>query len=67
MNIRKSIRMACAIKDWSQDDLSEASGISTATVSNVVNGKTGCKQKTLEAFADAFDMPVSEFVALGEG
>lgn len=67
MNIGKSIRVACAMNGWTQKDLSTASGISTVTISHLVSGKTGCKQKTLEALTSALGMPVSEFVALGEG
>lgn len=66
MNIRKSIKVACAKNDMTQKDLSEATGISVVTISHLISGKTQCKQKTLEALAKAFNMPVSEFVFLGE-
>lgn len=66
MNIGKSIKVGCALKDMNQQELSKQTGISTVTISHLVTGKIGCKQTTMQAFADAFDMPVSEFVALGE-
>ena len=66
MNVSKSIKVACAKKEINQLELAKLSGMSEATISNLVGGKTQCKQRTLENFAKVFDMPVSEFVALGE-
>lgn len=66
MNIGKSIRVACAQNDMNQQDLSDATGVSTVTISKLVTGRTKCKQATLEAMAKVFDLPVSEFIALGE-
>ena len=66
MNISKSIKVACAQKEINQIELARLSGMSEATISNLVGGKTQCKQRTLETFAKVFDMPASEFIALGE-
>ncbi len=66
MNIGKSIKVACAQKEIQQQDLAEMLGLSTVTISTLANNKGGCKQKTLVALAGAFEMPVSEFIALGE-
>jgi len=66
MNVSKSIKVACAKKEINQVILSNLSGMSEATISNLVGGRTQCKQRTLEKFAEVFEMPVSEFVALGE-
>lgn len=66
MNISRSILMACAHEGWSQKYLSSVSGVSRTTISNLVSGKNDCRIKTLEDLAAAFDMKVSEFIALGE-
>ena len=65
MDIGKSIRVACAMKDMTQKELAEASNISDATISYIVNGKS-CKEQMLKNIAGAFEMKVSEFIALGE-
>ena len=66
MNIGKSIKIACVKKDIAQHKLAKTVGVSTVTMSTLANNKSGCKQKTLEALAEAFEMSVSEFIALGE-
>ena len=66
MNIRKSIRVACAMRDMTQEQVAKESGVSESSISKLINGKAMCKQVTLEALANTFDMPVSEFVSLGE-
>ncbi len=66
MNIGKSIRVACAKNDINQKELSELTGISAVTISHLISGKTQCKQSTLERLAEAFKIPASEFIALGE-
>ena len=66
MNIGKSMKIACAKKEISGKDLAELLGLSEGTISLLINNKTRCKQATLEKLAIEFDMPVSEFIALGE-
>jgi len=66
MNIGKSIKIALVKKGMEQRKLARKIKLSTVTTSKLANIKAPCKQKTLEALAKAFDMPVSEFVALGE-
>lgn len=66
MNIGKSIKIACAMRDLTHYELADKAGVSTVTLSSLVNNKTSCKQKTLESLAKAVDLPVSEFIALGE-
>jgi len=66
MNIGKSIRVACAKKEINHKELARLVGISETTISTLVNNKSKCKQKTLEEFASFFEIPVSEFIALGE-
>lgn len=42
-------------KGWSQGKLADAVGVSTATISQIENGKEGYKQAHLEAIADALE------------
>lgn len=65
MNIGDSIKIALIKKKATQKDLAGQIGISEVTMTRIVNGG-GCKQKHLEAMAKFFEMPVSEFIALGE-
>ena len=66
MNVGKSMKIACAKKEITGKDLAELLGLSEGTISLLINNKVKCTQKTLEAMAIEFDMPVSEFIALGE-
>ena len=66
MNAGKSIKVACAMKGINQIELARLAGMTEATISNIVQGRTQCKQRSLEKFAEVFDMPASAFVALGE-
>jgi transcriptional regulator with XRE-family HTH domain len=66
MNIGRSIKVACAQKDMNQRQLAELTGISTVTISHLISGKTQCKQSTLTRLSEAFKIPASEFIALGE-
>ena len=66
MNIGKSIKVACALAEITQDELATRSGVRPATISGLVKGRGNCKQSTMEAIAKAVDMPVSEFIKLGE-
>lgn len=65
MNLSKSLRLAIAEKGIRHKELADAIGCSSQQVSNWL--KSGSiKQSTLVAIAEYFEMPVSEFVALGE-
>jgi DNA-binding Xre family transcriptional regulator len=66
MNIAKSIRVAQAKHDINRQVLAERTGIHETNISKMVNGKHGISSLQVELFAKAFDMKVSEFVALGE-
>lgn len=66
VNIAKSIKIACAQREINQQELSKMTGVSEVTISGIINKKGNCRHSTLEAFAQAFGMPVSEFIALGE-
>lgn len=66
MNIGRSVRVACALKDITRRDLAKMAGVSEMTVSNIVRGRGPCSSHTIEALAGACGMKVSIFVALGE-
>jgi len=67
MNIGKSINMALAAQGNSNKWLSGETGISTNQLSRIKQSKYGDPSgSTIRKLADAFNMQVSEFVALGE-
>ena len=65
MNIGKSIKVALAQHDKDRKWLAGELDISQAHMSNLVNNKTR-SANYLDKLAEAFNMPVSEFIALGE-
>lgn len=65
MNIRKSTLIALAKQEMRQGDLAKKMGIAPNTLSEIISKET-CAGATLQKLADAFGMPVSQFVALGE-
>lgn len=65
MNVGKSIKVALAKKDMNQQDLAEKLRVSKPYVSQLA-GKEHAGMGTVVLLADAFDMKVSEFIALGE-
>ena len=50
-------------KGWSQGELGEAIGVSTATISQIENGKTGYSQANIEAIARALQCQVIDLLA----
>lgn len=65
MNLSASLRLALAKKNMKKKALAEMVGTSQQQVSNWL--RTGnIKQSSLPSIASAFDMSVSEFIALGE-
>lgn len=65
VNLRKSIKVALAQRGISQKALAKQLGMSETGLSQLA-AQTSCTGATLQKLADAFDMKVSEFVALGE-
>lgn len=65
MNLRKSIMLALAHHDMRQKDLAQKMEMSQAGITQLMS-QTSCTAVMLERLAEAFDMKVSEFVALGE-
>ena len=66
MNIGKSIKVACALNDTLQKDVAVKVGVTPEHISVIVRKNT-CTGKMLSDLSNAFDMQVSEFIALGEG
>lgn len=65
MNAGRSIKVALAKKDMAQKDLAKKMGVSTAYISQLA-GREHIGMGTIGLLAEAFNMRVSEFVALGE-
>lgn len=65
MNIKRSARIALAKKDMTQAELAKIVGVTPATLSLIIN-RDEIPTGRLEQIANAFDMKVSEFLALGE-
>jgi len=65
MNIRKSISVALAQKDINRVQLAEIMGVSRQRVYAIALQKS-VRRETIMKLAAAFDMKVSEFIALGE-
>jgi DNA-binding Xre family transcriptional regulator len=65
MHIGKSIKVALAKKGMKSKDLAKILGVTGPTVSTMTTRATASGQM-LNRLAEAFDMPVSDFVSLGE-
>ena len=65
MNISKSVKIALAKNEKSMIWLAEQLGV-TRQQASVLANKNGLNTKNIEKLAAAFDMKVSEFIALGE-
>lgn len=65
MNVGKSIKVALAKREMNQQDLAEKMKVTKPYVSQLA-GKAHAGMGTVSILAEAFDMKVSEFLALGE-
>jgi DNA-binding Xre family transcriptional regulator len=65
MNFRRSLKLALAQRDMTQKALAKQLGMRETSMSQLA-AQTSCTGATLQKIAEAFDMKVSEFVALGE-
>jgi transcriptional regulator with XRE-family HTH domain len=66
MDLGKSLRVALAMKNMQQKTLAKELDINQRQISNwVASGKFS--RESLANICKALDMPVSEFIALGEG
>lgn len=65
MNLRKSVKQACINADMKQKDLAEKLGMKPQQL-NCTIARNSTSFAMLTRLAAAFDMKVSEFIALGE-
>jgi len=65
MNVGKCIKIALAKRDINQTQLAGKLGCTQVWVNRLANSRTA-SMTTVETLAKAFDMQVSEFIALGE-
>lgn len=65
MNFRRSLKLALAQRDMTQKALAEQLGMRETSMSQLA-AQTSCTGATLQKISDAFEMKVSEFIALGE-
>ncbi len=59
------IRAARALKNWSQSDLADRTGLAAPTIANIETGKTTPSQATLEKIVGAFTVNGIEFTSNG--
>jgi transcriptional regulator with XRE-family HTH domain len=65
MNIGRSIKIAVAKRGIKQKDLAEQMGVTPSSISQLAS-QASCTGDTLARLAAAFNMKVSDFIALGE-
>ena len=65
MNLKKSVKQACINADMKQKDLAEKLGMKPQQL-NCTIARNSTSFAMLARLAAAFDMKVSEFIALGE-
>ena len=66
MNIGKSIKVACAIRGFTQLRLANEIGVSEQAVSGWVRHKTIPSLAAVERMAETLELSVSKFIHLGE-
>lgn len=66
MNISKSIRVGLAQDGKKMKDLAQHCQVTQSYLSAMANGKVNLPQTRIQQFADFFNLPVSEFIKLGE-
>lgn len=65
MNIAKSLNVALALKGMTRVALAKSMNVTTQSIYSVIN-RDKTNTASLKKIADALDMKVSEFIALGE-
>ncbi|MBY6931884.1 helix-turn-helix transcriptional regulator [Clostridium botulinum] len=66
MKLNVNLKVERAKKDWTQNDLSENSGVCRLTISNIESGKQDIQNlqvKQLLKLAKALSIPFSEFLS----
>jgi plasmid maintenance system antidote protein VapI len=65
MNLGRSINIAMAKRDMNRTALAKALGTSNQAVHAIIT-RGSTQSETIRRLAEAFGMPVSEFIKLGE-
>lgn len=65
MNVGRSLKVALAKRDMSQTELAKKMKVHVQWVNKLANTQAA-SQATVVGLAEALDMKVSEFIALGE-
>jgi transcriptional regulator with XRE-family HTH domain len=65
-NIREALRLLRAYHDMSQTELCEKMGVSNAHISMLESGAKTPSMGMLDKYAEAFEIPVSSILFLGE-
>ncbi len=65
MDLALSIKVMMHKTGTTRNDIAEGIGSSEVVVGRWING-SGCNTRSLNLLADFFNMPVSEFIRLGE-
>lgn len=65
MNIGKSLKVALVKRDMTQTDLAKKMNVHLQWVNKLANSDSA-SQASIMGLAEALDMKVSEFIALGE-
>lgn len=63
----KRVRLLRLTREWTQEQLGEAAGMSRSFVSLVEKGTQGIDVVRLWRFAEAFEMPLAELIAQATG
>tara|TARA_B100001094_G_scaffold59835_1_gene55292 strand:- start:26851 stop:27195 length:345 start_codon:yes stop_codon:yes gene_type:complete len=66
MDIEKSLRHYMDKHQMTQADIVKTGACAPATISLIINKQRGAKLETVQAFAEIFNVPVSEFIKRGE-
>lgn len=54
--LAKNLKTLMTIRDWTQAQLSEKSGVSQTMISSILRGESGCSAETADALAHAFGL-----------
>ncbi len=63
-HLSEIIVLACSMLNWTQEELSFRSDVSTTTISRIKNNKTNPRLNTISKLAEAFGCPVSMLLGI---
>ena len=66
MLLGRKLRLLRFVRGWSQEDLSEASGLHRTYISSVERANCNVSLDNIEKLADAFGRPVHDLLTLSE-